>query len=195
MVRRLSPEKREKFLTAALELFVAKGVQNTTTADIARQAGTAAGTLFLYFPTKQHLINELVLRIGRQQSETIHSMLDSSMNARDIFHAIWTGSLRWFLDHLPAYRYIQQVRDSNVIPEEVIQESAQFFDYYYLAIQKGLEEGVLRPLPPELIGAFLYQDVVAVMNLLPAIPDPARREEIIQAGFEIFWSGVSREQP
>lgn len=192
MVRSLSPEKRESYLAAALKLFVARGVENTTTAEIARQAGTAAGTLFLYFPTKQHLINELTLKIGRQQAESIHSLLDPSLNSRDTFYTIWTGSLSWLLEHPDAFRYIQQVRDSGLIPAEVVLESAKFFDYYYLAIQKGLEEGSLMPYPPELIGGFLYQDIVAVMNILQTECDPVRREEIIRTGFEIFWNGIRR---
>ena len=75
MVRKLDPDKRKKFMDAALKLFVANGVQNTSTAEIAKAAGTAAGTLFLYFPTKQDLIHALVLKIGREQSETIHALL------------------------------------------------------------------------------------------------------------------------
>ena len=55
MVRELSSEKRNNFMSSALKLFVANGVQHTSTAEIAKEAGTAAGTLFLYFPTKQDL--------------------------------------------------------------------------------------------------------------------------------------------
>jgi len=66
MVRKPSPERRAEFLRAALKLFVANGVQHTSTAAIAREAGSAAGTLFLYFPTKQDLIHELTLKIGRE---------------------------------------------------------------------------------------------------------------------------------
>ena len=55
MARKLSTEKRAQYLSSALKLFVANGVKNTSTAAIAKEAGTAAGTFFLYFPTKQAL--------------------------------------------------------------------------------------------------------------------------------------------
>src|SRR5512138_1554009 len=102
MVRKPAPDKRENFMNAALKLFVTNGVQNTSTAAIAKEAGTAAGTLFLYFPTKQDLINELVLKIGRDQSEYLKSLLDPSLSAQDTFFVIWSGSIRWFLDNLEA---------------------------------------------------------------------------------------------
>jgi AcrR family transcriptional regulator len=191
MVRTLNPARETAFLDSALKLFVARGVQNTSTAEIAREAGSAAGTLFLYFPTKQDLVHALLLKIGREQSAYVKSLLEPSLSARESFLAIWNGSVRWFLEHLEAYQYIQQVRDSGMVAASVVQESSAFFDYYYTAIQKGRSESCIKPYPVELIGDFLYHDIVAVMNLIRAQPDPAQQEETIRLGFDIFWDGVS----
>jgi AcrR family transcriptional regulator len=190
MIRKLDQDKREKFLNAALKLFVANGVQNTSTAAIAKEAGTASGTLFLYFPTKQDLINELVLQIGRDQSDTMKASLEPSLSVRDTFFAIWNSSIRWFLENMDAYEYVQQVRDTGLVDKATVQESGKFFGYYYEAIQKGLKENTIKRYPADMIGGFLYQDIVAVMNLLRAGSTPAKQEEIIRLGFDIFWDGI-----
>jgi len=192
--RKLSPEKRAQYFSSALKLFVANGVKNTSTAVIAKDAGTAAGTFFLYFPTKQDLINELVLEIGREQSTYIKSLLEVSLSVRDTFLTIWDGSIRWFLDHMEAYQYFRQVRDSGMIADEVVRESEQFFDYYYGAIHRGLEENCIKPYPIELIGSMLYQNIIAVMNLVTAVPDAEKREGYIQTGFDIFWDGIKTDK-
>jgi AcrR family transcriptional regulator len=190
MIRKLAPDKRESFLNAALRLFVANGVQNTSTAAIAQEAGTAAGTLFLYFPTKQDLIHELVLQIAREQSEHMKTLLNPSLSVRDMFSTIWSGSIRWFLENMDAYVYVQQVRDSGLVAEAIAQETGKFFGYYYDAIQKGLDEGAIKPYPIDVIGGILYQDIVAVMNLLRLESNPGKQEEIIQMGFDIYWDGI-----
>lgn len=190
MGRKPAPNKREKFLSAALKLFVTHGVPNTSTAAIAKEAGTAAGTLFLYFPTKQDLINELVLQISEDQSEYMKTLLEPSLPVRDTFYKIWRGCIHWFLEHRNAYEYIQQVRDTGIVDEAIIQESGKYFTYFYDAIQKGLNEGLLKPYPLQVIGVFLYQDIVAVMKLLRTQPGLENPEEIIQAGFDIFWDGI-----
>jgi AcrR family transcriptional regulator len=190
MPRPLSSEKKNQLLSSALRLFVANGVTNTSTSAIAKEAGVAAGTLFLYFPTKQDLIHELVLKIGREQSDYIHSLPGLTGTVREIFFTIWEGSIRWFLENLEAYQYVRQVRDSGMIAAEVVQESEKFFDYYYLAIQKGLSEGAIKSYPIELIGGLLYQGIVAVMNLISAQPDPMKQEEYIASGFAVFWDGI-----
>ena len=194
MARKLSPEKRARFLSSALKLFVADGVKNTSTNAIAKDAGTATGTLFLYFPTKQDLIHELVLKIGKDQSVYIKSMLTPSLSVRETFFTIWNGSVRWFLENPEAYQYIRQVRDSGLIAEEVVRESEKFFVYYYDAIEAGFAEGCIKPYPIELIGSMLYQNIVAVMNLTGTVPDPAKQEEFIQSGFDIYWNGIKTDK-
>lgn len=193
MAKKINPEKKSKYLQSALKLFVANGVKNTSTAAIARDAGTASGTLFLYFPTKQDLIHNLVLEISRQQSEYIISLLNPSSSAEESFRTIWTGSIQWFLEHLDAYHYIRQVRDSGLISDDVVQESERYLSYYYTAIQKGFEERTVKPYPFELVGAFLYQGIVSVMSLISLTPDPNLHNNYVKDGFEIFWNGIKSD--
>ena len=160
-----------------------KGVQNTTTAEIAQAAGAAAGTLFLYFPTKQDLINELALQISRAQAERINSLLDPAFSARKSFFAIWRGSVGWFVENPLAYRYILQVRDSGMISAEVVKETGQLFIFYYAAIQKGLQEKVIQPYPVDLVGGFLYQNIVAITNYIQMQQDPGQAARSSGNGF------------
>lgn len=197
MVRELQPKKREKFLAAALRLFVENGVQRTSTAEIAKEAGTAAGTLFLYFPTKQSLIDELVLSMGRQQAENIQAAIRPEHSARERFWNIWNSSVGWFIENPEAFRFIQQVRDSAVVSAHVVQESNAFFSFYYEAIQRGLAEGVIKPHPVELIGGFLYAGITAITSLAITQPDTYAKADMIRLAFDIFWDGIqqpSKEQ-
>jgi AcrR family transcriptional regulator len=50
---------RQRLVRAALELFTTQGYGDTTTAQIARKAGVAEGTIYRHFQSKQHLLNEL----------------------------------------------------------------------------------------------------------------------------------------
>jgi len=50
---------RRRIVEAAVEMFRSQGFETTTTRDIARAAGIAAGTLFNYFETKETLVAAL----------------------------------------------------------------------------------------------------------------------------------------
>ena len=74
------------------------------------------------------------------------------------------GALCW-LQNMEAYHYIRQVRDSGMIAPAVVEESSRYLEYFFRTIQKGLQEGRIKPYPIDLIGGILYQDILAVMNL------------------------------
>ncbi len=191
MVREQSPEKRDLYLLTALHLFAAKGVKNTSTAEIAREAGTAAGTLFLYFPTKQNLVNELAVWVSKAEAEVVNSRLTVDMNARQMLSVIWEESIHWLIINPDAYQFSQQIRDPGVLTEETVRQTGMNFQFYYTAIQKGLADGDLRDYPADLIGGFLYQGIVAVMEYIRLQTDTTHQEDVIRQGFEIFWNGFS----
>lgn len=60
-------EKRERIVAAARALFSRKGFAATTTAQIAERAGIGAGTLFLYFASK----DDLLVAIFREQMDAV----------------------------------------------------------------------------------------------------------------------------
>ena len=62
---RWEPNARERLVTAAMELFEARGYEQTTVADIAKRAGLTERTFFNCFPDKRE-----VLFYGAEKLET-----------------------------------------------------------------------------------------------------------------------------
>ncbi|PID83035.1 MAG: TetR family transcriptional regulator [Clostridiales bacterium] len=54
-------EKRERLINASFDLFIKKGVNETTINAITKKAGVAKGTFYLYYKDKYELLNELIL--------------------------------------------------------------------------------------------------------------------------------------
>ncbi len=60
--RRRAEERPDEVLDAALELFIEKGFAATRVDDIARRAGLSKGAVYLYFPSKEAVLEALVRR-------------------------------------------------------------------------------------------------------------------------------------
>lgn len=52
-------DKRDALLRAAIDTFAARGFFNAQVADVARAAGVAAGTVYLYFRSKDDLLTSI----------------------------------------------------------------------------------------------------------------------------------------
>lgn len=59
-------DRREAILRAAIETFAARGYFNAQVADVARSAGVAAGTVYLYFRGKEDLLISIFERTMKQ---------------------------------------------------------------------------------------------------------------------------------
>ena len=61
--------KRDAILRAAIDVFAERGYFNAQVADVARAAGVAAGTVYLYFRSKDDLLVSIFERTVRAQLE------------------------------------------------------------------------------------------------------------------------------
>lgn len=83
-VNKKKSEKRIRLFEAAYNLFAEKGMQATSIDEVARRAGVAKGTFYLYFKDKYDLMNQLILS-------------KSADVFKDVIAAVTAGPVKSFL--------------------------------------------------------------------------------------------------
>jgi TetR/AcrR family fatty acid metabolism transcriptional regulator len=139
-------DKREAILRAAITVFAHNGYFNSKVADIAREAGVADGTVYLYFKSKEEILHsvfdrnmEEAIAAGREQLEKIS---DPREKLRSIAHV--------HLERLGADRDLAvvfqvELRGSTKFMEEF--SAAGFAEYLNMirsTIEEGQQAGVFR---------------------------------------------------
>jgi AcrR family transcriptional regulator len=81
-------ERRDAILAAALEEFAASGFAATRLDDVARRAGVAKGTIYLYFRDKESLFQELVRTMLSPMVGAIETAQIADLPARAIAETI-----------------------------------------------------------------------------------------------------------
>jgi AcrR family transcriptional regulator len=115
---------------AALTLFVARGVAETTTKEIAMAASVAEGTIYRYFPSKEQLALDLFLHHHRALAEALAEAQRPAKGLRAKIDAIVRCYCEW-ADHdwtlfayhlLNQHSFLIQVPDGTANPVTVVRE-------------------------------------------------------------------------
>ena len=132
-------DKREAILRAAITVFARCGYFNSKVADIAREAGVADGTVYLYFKSKEDILHSIFDRsvdeaLGAAK-ERVEQLSDPREKLRQIAHM--------HLERLGADRDLAvvfqvELRGSTKFMEEF---SAAGFAEYLSLIRTTFEEG------------------------------------------------------
>ncbi|MEZ5428672.1 MAG: TetR/AcrR family transcriptional regulator [Pyrinomonadaceae bacterium] len=191
--RAVVPDKREAILNAAVKVFAQKGYFNSKVADVAKQAGIADGTVYLYFKSK---------------SEILHSVFDRAMEEfinegkRELAVLEDPGErlrriARLHLERLSADRELAivfqvELRGSTKFMEEF--SAAGFADYLDImsnTIREGQKRGLFRKdVKPIVCAKILYGalDEMVTNWILSkkSYPLPPMADTVL----EIFFGGV-----
>jgi AcrR family transcriptional regulator len=73
-----SDDTRSKITETAIASFRERGYDQTTIRLIADEAGISVGNAYYYFPTKNHLVQELYLRVQRDHLDRVETALGST---------------------------------------------------------------------------------------------------------------------
>ncbi|MER6990355.1 helix-turn-helix domain-containing protein [Saccharopolyspora hirsuta] len=78
MPRSTIPDRANVILDQAREIVLEKGYQRTTIAEIARRAGVGKGAVYLDFPSKEALLDALLVRSARSLTQAVRDRVDRS---------------------------------------------------------------------------------------------------------------------
>jgi TetR/AcrR family fatty acid metabolism transcriptional regulator len=81
-------DKREAILRAAIRVFAERGFFNAQVADVARAAGVAAGTVYLYFRSKDELLTSIFERTMQESIAEGRDALAGVADPIDRLHRI-----------------------------------------------------------------------------------------------------------
>jgi AcrR family transcriptional regulator len=94
--------REERILDAAATLLVRWGYRKTTIDDVAREAGVAKGTIYLYWKDKNELFRAAIWRECQKATEDMKQRMAADPEG-GLFHRVWThGMLAVFANPLVA---------------------------------------------------------------------------------------------
>jgi TetR/AcrR family fatty acid metabolism transcriptional regulator len=113
--------KKTLIINAAIKVFAQKGFYTANVADVAKEAGVADGTIYLYFKSKDDLLISLFETKMEEILERFNSLINSPKNAKE--------KLRDFI-----YLYFQLITEDQNLAEIFqveLRQSGKFLKDYH----------------------------------------------------------------
>ena len=186
-----SPDKREAILAAALHLIAKLGLHAAPMSAVAREAGVAAGTLYLYFPSKEAMINALYLEVLEDRDRSMAADAEGARRdgaiGRAGLWAFWHGLARWHLDHPEESSFLLQCKASAILTEETRDAERRMNADGLANFEQAVAGGRLRDLPLQVFWAL----VAGPIFLLAQMRD-AGEMQITDDVLRVTFDGVCR---
>jgi AcrR family transcriptional regulator len=177
--------KKKRILEAALNLFIEKGIDNTTIALISKEAGVAAGTLYLYFENKVDLINKLYISIKEESVvSSIFYFIEHPIDYKSI-EKMWMENVEWGVSNPDKFRFIMQF---DLSPYHTKDTQAKIPDYekkWLKVIEDSVKNKILADLPPKYISEFFSAHFIFTVEYI--IQTKTKERKIF---FETFFNGI-----
>jgi TetR/AcrR family fatty acid metabolism transcriptional regulator len=160
-------DKYHQILEAAVKVFAHQGFFQSTISQIAKDAGVADGTIYLYFKNKEDILVQIFSYKTKQVFDRFREEVDRADNAIDKLRNLITRHLEEFQrDRNMAVVYQSETHQSVRLAEDQIREmSKMYLDIVTEIIEQGQEEGSIRKdLYIGLVKRFILGGVDEVIN-------------------------------
>jgi AcrR family transcriptional regulator len=188
MARPRSEDKRAAILEAATEAVAALGV-SAPTAQIAKGAGVAEGTLFTYFANKDELLSQLYLELKTDLGYAIMAGFPSGGSLIDRCRHFWDRYIGWGSANPLKRRAMRQLAVSDRITEETRKLAGNAFGEVSDMMHECAAGGAMRRQPPAFVSAIMSAIADTTMEFIAR--EPAQAKRYTKAGFDAFWKAVA----
>lgn len=192
---------RDNIITAAKELFDAKGVEKTTMDDIARLADYSKSTIYVYFQSKEEIYNIIV----HDYMDELTGELELCICGQDDFEKSYyqlCECLVGFEERYPRYyaSLMGEVNMTNSRKKTDRQDvSQEFGDLIERLLQKGFDSNVLRDdleLQPTVL--YVWSAISGIIQVAERKKEEIERrlrmnkEEYLRYSFRTFYESLVR---
>ncbi len=165
--RRRENDKYQRILEAAIKVFAEQGFFQSTIAQIAKEAGVADGTIYLYFKNKDDILVQFFNYKAKQVFDGFREEVNRAESAVDKLRNLVRRHLAEFQrDRNMAILYQFETHQSSRLAEEQIKEmSNMYLDIVAEIMEQGQQEGLIRKnLYLSLVKRFILGAVDEVIN-------------------------------
>ncbi len=185
-----------EILEAARRVIARYGMQGTTVDRVAEEAKVAKGTIYLYFDTKDELVNAAVLEGLREMAAEILAADDPSLPPLERIRKLILAQFQIQASNQDFFKtfIIGNSLDIELESEpgrELMRVYAGYLDFVAAVLKDAIDRGAIRPIDPQfaafMLGEMLTGSLRRRLLKLASSPPESDAEAVV----ELFLKGIA----
>ncbi|MCU0392861.1 MAG: TetR/AcrR family transcriptional regulator [Thermoflexibacter sp.] len=189
MAREKDIDKLHAIYKATLQLVLKQGFSGLRMGDVAKEAGIATGTVYIYFQDKNDLINQLYLWLKSRNVEAYMLGYDASKPFMNNFRQLWYQYAQVSLAAPQESAFLEQYYRSPFLSEEVRNTAENMLKPIYELLAKGKAEHLVKDFPTELLIAQLMGPIHELVKF-HAEGKFSVDEIVLEQAFRLAWDSI-----
>jgi AcrR family transcriptional regulator len=190
----VAADKRVRLLEAAEAVFVERGIARATVDEITGRAGVAKGTFYLYFTSKDEVVQALQRRLWQGHVDLCEQaaarLAGEGADWWEVVDDLVAAIIDYDYAHLDWHQLVAGASAEVYDPGDDLE--TQIIAVTRAAIEIGIERGACHATDPEMTGTLLYQALKATAQQFcrqQAMPD---RDRYVAAAQELVHKSLAR---
>ena len=130
-------QKTNAIFKATLKLVEEKGLAGITINEIATRAGLATGTVYIYFESKDKLVNELYVACRKASAAVYFKNYNPAQPFQTGFKTIWRNLVNYRIKNFKEAIFLEQCYHSPFITETAREMTKKLFQPLYSLMETG----------------------------------------------------------
>lgn len=189
MAQTKDEKKRIGIRDAVISDVVEYGLGNAPISRIAKRAGVSAGTIYIYYPNKDEMLQSIFMEI----KSTIHEvMMDAHQSERSSgqgIRAMWFAMYEFILEHPDMFAFHEAVSSEKLLKaEQRVNANLMAKDIHDILVT-AINDGTLKAMPIDSLVSLLIAPAVSLARRqLKA--EHLNKDDAKQL-FDAIWLGIA----
>lgn len=195
-----SEQRRAEILEAALKLFSSSGFHETTMEEVAHSAGVAKGTIYLYFPSKEHVLlalkrdfmQGLTTAVADIVAEAIEQLeVGKDIDYRDIIDDIFDAVVDYHTKRSEAVEVVVRQSPSPDLMREAIELEREYLALITSAFRTGASYGLVHTEDPEMTARLVTAAIRDNIASSLCYSEPSDLERLVEAAKQMLYKSLA----
>ena len=188
----LDPDKYITIRQAALDLFYQQGVENTNMQQIATAAGIAKGTTYLYYNSREALLDSIFNYCLDMHIEASMKDLDNLSSCSEKLKKRVENILVWNYKNPKEAAFISTYyKPINLVGTDNV-SFTRSYDINKAIIKEGIEKGEFIDLPLSYLCTVFFSSVEAISTYARRNPHVFQEEGLLERMLETIVAGIKK---